>query len=406
MSTEDFRENLSFDHHYSLKYGIKQTGLELGLILNYSNRKLHIEALNSFQFFDLLTALIEAFDASSYNIPPRYGSFSPIRENSSCEWYIDGQGYFEEVFKQLKEAKEEVFITDWWLSPELHLKRPVSKEINEESRITHVLKEIAERNVKIYIIVYREQSIALENDSSHTKLTLQSLHPNIKVLRHPNHPFFLWSHHEKIVVIDQKYGFLGGLDLCYGRMDNENHHLNDPDYDNNEEKEFFPGIDFTNSRICDFFQVKQFSKSRIDKKEIPRMPWHDIAVKVEGEPVLDLCRHFIQYWNFAKYDLDPAKKTQDVLMTRGISNVSTRDRDGNRFNAYISNLKERQPNEIQESDYSEEEKEKVSKEEKFECIAKDLLKTPERSPVKIMGKPKKGKGFFLYFIYLLYFFKK
>ena len=33
------------------------------------------------------------------------------------------------------------------------------------------------------------------------------------------------------------------------------------------------------------------------------MPWHDIAVKFQGEPVKDLSRHFIQYWNFAKIDL-------------------------------------------------------------------------------------------------------
>lgn len=30
----------------------------------------------------------------------------------------------------------------------------------------------------------------------------------------------MWSHHEKIVVIDQKIAYIGGLDLCYGRYDN------------------------------------------------------------------------------------------------------------------------------------------------------------------------------------------
>lgn len=28
-----------------------------------------------------------------------------------------------------------------------------------------------------------------------------------------------WSHHEKMVVIDQSVGFMGGLDICFGRMD-------------------------------------------------------------------------------------------------------------------------------------------------------------------------------------------
>jgi phospholipase D1/2 len=48
-----------------------------------------------------------------------------------------------------------------------------------------------------------------------------SLSPNIKVLRHPPYILipFLWSHHEKMVVIDQKIAFVGGLDIGYGRYD-------------------------------------------------------------------------------------------------------------------------------------------------------------------------------------------
>ena len=67
---------------------------------------------------------------------------------------------------------------------------------------------------------------------------------NIIILRHPKTTLpFLWSHHEKIVVVDQKIAFIGGLDLCYGRMDNRNHSLVDE-----TEEEYFPGIDFSNAR--------------------------------------------------------------------------------------------------------------------------------------------------------------
>lgn len=40
--------------------------------------------------------------------------------------------------------------------------------------------------------------------------------------------FNLWSHHEKSVVIDQSIGYLGGLDLCYGRYDNDSYQLREP----------------------------------------------------------------------------------------------------------------------------------------------------------------------------------
>ncbi len=53
------------------------------------------------------------------------------------------------------------------------------------------------------IIVFKEPAIALTMDSAHTKHYLMKLHPNIIVMRHPNSLLpFLWSHHEKMVVID------------------------------------------------------------------------------------------------------------------------------------------------------------------------------------------------------------
>lgn len=47
-----------------------------------------------------------------------------------------------------------------------------------------------------------------------------------------------------------------------------------------------------------------------NKQEKPRMPWHDIAMQVIGEPVIDMSRHFIQFWNFVLIDMDFKKRTQ------------------------------------------------------------------------------------------------
>ena len=53
---------------------------------------------------------------------------------------------------------------------------------------------------------------------------------NIKVIRHPQIilPTF-WSHHEKLVVVDQELAYMGGLDLCYGRYDTSTHLIDDND---------------------------------------------------------------------------------------------------------------------------------------------------------------------------------
>ena len=36
-----------------------------------------------------------------------------------------------------------------------------------------------------------------------------------------------WSHHEKSVIIDQSVGFMGGIDLCFGRWDDDHQRLVD-----------------------------------------------------------------------------------------------------------------------------------------------------------------------------------
>jgi phospholipase D1/2 len=170
-----------------------------------------------------------------------------------------------------------VFITDWWLTPELYLKRPVvfDDPNSEKTRLDNVLKTLADKGVKVFVLVWKEVEIAgLYNNSSHVKSTLQGLSNNIKVIRHPRTFLSMWSHHEKLVVIDQNIGFLGGLDLCLGRWDTKEHSLCDPkDEDGRCD---FPGLDYSNSRVRDFTTVTKFQNESIDRNTQPRMPWHDV----------------------------------------------------------------------------------------------------------------------------------
>ncbi|KAI8981075.1 hypothetical protein BDB01DRAFT_795326 [Pilobolus umbonatus] len=230
----------------------------------------------------------------------RFGSFAPIRQEAAVKYFIDGQNYCWAVAEAIESATECIFIEDWWLSPELYLKRPASKY--PQYRIDNLLKRKAEEGVMIYVVVYKEIDLALTLDSWHTKSTLQELHKNIIVQRHPDHAVggtFFWSHHEKFVIVDNRIAFLGGLDLCYGRWDTPAHRLIDFTYKNTS-LEIFPGQDYSNARLRDFEQVKEWDMRLIDKSNIPRMPWHDISLCMLGLPVLDVSRHFCDRWNFIK----------------------------------------------------------------------------------------------------------
>lgn len=42
------------------------------------------------------------------------------------------------------------------------------------------------------------------------------------------------------------------------------------------------------------------------------MPWHDIGVMLKGDAVIDLARHFIQYWYFADIEGNKLRFARDI----------------------------------------------------------------------------------------------
>lgn len=87
----------------------------------------------------------------------RFDSFVGPREGNGVKWYVDGAGYFYAVSLALEQAQESIWILDWWLSPELYLRRPPAK--NEQYRLDRMLQRAAERGVKISIIVCKAPAI-------------------------------------------------------------------------------------------------------------------------------------------------------------------------------------------------------------------------------------------------------
>ena len=238
----------------------------------------------------------------------QYKAFTNEKVNNFAHWFIDGKDYFNDLYEKLMDAKKSIFITDWWMSPELWLKRPVVEsdytsffKKNNMSRLMDVLEFKAKEGVKIYILLYYECSIAIKLNSKYTQDTLEKLHKNIMVTRHPTTKLdLLWSHHEKLVIIDQIIGYVGGLDLCWGRYDTNEH----PIYEapNSEKKYFFPFIDYSNARICDFSNVENCYVESVPRDKCVRMPWHDVHTRLIGPVVNDISRHFIERWNHARFD--------------------------------------------------------------------------------------------------------
>ncbi|KAG5438222.1 hypothetical protein PCANB_003073 [Pneumocystis canis] len=268
------------------------------------------------QFIENIKAINEA---SIWTKSKRFNSFSPVRTNVAAQWIVDGRDYFWNVSRAILNAKETIYIHDWWLSPELYLRRPAC--ISQDWRLDRLLKKKAEEGVQIYIIIYRNVGTTVPVDSTYTKYCLLRLSPNIYVQRSPSHlrqNTFFWAHHEKIVCIDEKVSFIGGIDLCFGRWDSYEHVLHDdkpsgldemqnPVSNIPEEPLIWPGKDYSNPRVQDFYMLDKPYEDMYNRTLIPRMAWHDISIQIVGQPARDIARHFVQRWNYHLRSKSPRK---------------------------------------------------------------------------------------------------
>ncbi|KAG2355827.1 hypothetical protein BDR07DRAFT_1473986 [Suillus spraguei] len=236
------------------------------------------------------------------NASHRFDSFADQRADNAIKWHIDGHDYMYALSEILDSAKECIFILDWWLTPELYLRRPPAD--HPQWRLDRLLQRKAQQGVKIYVVVYKEVTQTMSMNSKHTKAALEALHPNIACMRHPDHigskdAVEFWSHHEKLVVVDNHRGCVGGLDICFGRWDTHNHPLADV-HPTDWSRTLFPGQDYNNARVLDFQNVDNYVSNSVSIMETPRMPWHDVHMTLCGSICLDLSQHFVERWNEVK----------------------------------------------------------------------------------------------------------
>lgn len=70
-----------------------------------------------------------------------HGSFAPVRASTLAAWFVDGASYMSAVADALEAAREEIYICDWWLSPEIYMKRPAMD--GDYWRLDRILKRKA-----------------------------------------------------------------------------------------------------------------------------------------------------------------------------------------------------------------------------------------------------------------------
>ncbi len=138
---------------------------------------------------------------------------------------IDGQAYFRALHSALLQARRRIWIVGWDFDPHISLlpEEPGRPAIGEMLRRLVEEREDLEVRILVWGLGPLYSSNSLDLYVTHPWAD----HPRIDLrfdLRHPLRA----SHHQKLVVIDDRLAFAGGMDLTNGRWDSSAHELVSP----------------------------------------------------------------------------------------------------------------------------------------------------------------------------------
>ncbi|KAL9226761.1 hypothetical protein vseg_002535 [Gypsophila vaccaria] len=228
--------------------------------------------------------------------------------------FYEAQRCWEDIFDAIVNAKHLIYIAGWSVYTEITLIRDPRRPKNSEfANLTlgEILKKKAEENeMRVLVLVWDditsqqwlrqtfgqsfglmgthdEETIAYFKDSKVQCFRCPRITAVGRSMIQGAEGSTLFTHHQKTVVVDCEnaggkraiVSFVGGIDLCDGRYDTQEHSL-------------FRTLNTVHAK--DFHQPN-FAGSSI-KKGGPREPWHDIHCRLEGPVAWDVLYNFEQRW--------------------------------------------------------------------------------------------------------------
>lgn len=189
---------------------------------------------------------------------------------------IDAAGYFDSLRSAMMNARHRIMLIGWDFDTRIHLLRDGPPEDGLPTRLGDFILAIAKANPELEIRILKWDVGALKilgRGRSILDVLRWSLHKRIHFKLDGAHPVGC-SHHQKIVVIDDRFAVCGGIDMTRDRWDTRAHHDLDP--------------------------------QRKEPNGKPYGPWHDMTMLVEGEAAAALGELARNRWHAAGGErLDP-----------------------------------------------------------------------------------------------------
>ncbi|MDQ7783447.1 MAG: VTT domain-containing protein [Desulfomonilaceae bacterium] len=190
------------------------------------------------------------------------------RRSGKVAFLIDGDAYFRALHAAIGNARKRVYIAGWDIDSRISLLRDNAASM-KSSRLSSFLEAVVARNhdLHVYLLAWDFAAIfALERELLPVFKFGPGSSDRIHFHMDDQHPLGA-SHHQKIVVVDDAVGFVGGLDLTRDRWDTPEHRAQDP--------------------------------RRVNPDGRPYTPFHDVQMMVDGDAASSLGDLFRRRWKQA-----------------------------------------------------------------------------------------------------------
>ncbi|WP_339490369.1 phospholipase D-like domain-containing protein [Pseudomonas sp. EL_65y_Pfl2_R95] len=173
------------------------------------------------------------------------GLFAPKRTGNEVKFFTTGEDYFINLASAIDHASQSIFITGWQVNYDIQL--------DGKRSLWQCLYQALKRapTLKVYVMPWLSPSAAMGTYDFETMLAIFQLNAGLTggprafctpAIQQSDMKGLgvAFSHHQKSVVIDNKIGYVGGIDLAYGRRDDNNFSLDASDRKGNDA--YNPGL--------------------------------------------------------------------------------------------------------------------------------------------------------------------
>lgn len=165
------------------------------------------------------------------NVPAWSDVFGSARPGHDVEFFVGGQEYFANVSAAIRGAKRSVFITGWQVN--------YAVEMGDGKKLLECLDQAVENGASVYVMPWLAPPGPIDTGYLHTMLAVFHLNGTREGKARNGRAYCLpavgqsdmssinafFSHHQKLVVIDNEKAFVGGIDLAYGRREDGRYSL-------------------------------------------------------------------------------------------------------------------------------------------------------------------------------------